>query len=164
MQLSLFCSCLSSQQGLRTPNKAFFHRNPKFLGLDTDNEFWGIWGIISQTSAPILLQWVPCPCFPFFNIQLNPFSNKKDKHPERFFFRKPQTFGLGQTNDWKILGHFGYFRLIYQQPFWYCGFFINQPLFLQKTMPLYPNPLKKYLGVGAEFEPERIRNLVIMCP
>ena len=42
-------------------------------------------------------------------------------------------------------------------------FSINQPLFLQKTKPLYPNP-KTYLGVEVEFGPERIRNLVIVCP
>ena len=35
--------------GLRTPNEAFFHRNPKFL---------------ANLSAPILVLWVPCPCFP----------------------------------------------------------------------------------------------------
>ena len=42
-------------------------------------------------------------------------------------------------------------------------FFINQPLFLQNTTPLYPNI---YLGLGFEFEfgPQRIRNLAIMCP
>ena len=42
-------------------------------------------------------------------------------------------------------------------------FNINQSLFLQKTKPLYPNP-NKYLGAGVEFWPERIRNLVIVCP
>ena len=42
------------------------------------------------------------------------------------------------------------YQSIYQHPFWYYDlsmFFINQPLFLQKTKPLYPNP--KYLfGIG----------------
>jgi hypothetical protein len=42
-----------------------------------------------------------------------------------------------------------YFRPIYQHPFWCSAasslsmFSINQPLFLQKTKPLYPNP--KYI-------------------
>ena len=38
-------------------------------------------------------------------------------------------------------------------------FFINQPLFLQKTKPLY---LNNYLGLGFEFGPQRIRDLVIV--
>ena len=33
---------------LRTPNEAFCHRNPKLL---------------ANLSAPILVLWVPCPCF-----------------------------------------------------------------------------------------------------
>jgi hypothetical protein len=42
-------------------------------------------------------------------------------------------------------------------------FSINQPLFLQKTKPLYQNP--KYLfGIGFEFEPQRIRDLAIVFP
>ena len=47
------------------------------------------------------------------------------------------------------LGQLGYLQPIYQHPFLYneslvnVFFFINQPLFLQKTKPLYPNP--KYL-------------------
>ena len=51
-----------------------------------------------------------------------------------------------------ILGHLGYFWPIYQHPFWYCEslvhvFHFGQPLFLQKTKPLYQNP--KYLfGIG----------------
>ena len=44
-------------------------------------------------------------------------------------------------------------------------FSINQPLFLQKTKPLYPNP-NIYLGLGFEFEYtlQRIRDLAIVCP
>ena len=43
-----------------------------------------------------------------------------------------------------ILEHLGYFRSIYQHPFWYLSMFsINQPFFLQKTKLLYPNT--KYL-------------------
>ena len=37
-------------------------------------------------------------------------------------------------------------------------FSINQPLFLQKTKPLYPAP-NIYLGLGFEFWPQRIRDL-----
>ena len=40
-------------------------------------------------------------------------------------------------------------------------FSINQPLFLQKYKPLYPNI---YLGLGFEFGPQRIRDLAIVCP
>ena len=90
-------------------------------------------------------------------------------HSERVFFPKIPNFGLGQTN-WSLTfwGIWGIFCWTNSTHFGIVGslsmFSINQPLFLQKTMPLYPNPPKKYLGVGAEFEPERIRNLVIMCP
>ena len=68
---------------------------------------------------------------------------------EVFFLSKSQIFGLGQTiwadkfwGIWGILGrfistHFGTLTM----------FSINQPLILQKTKPLYPNP--KYLfGIG----------------
>ena len=44
-------------------------------------------------------------------------------------------------------------------------FSIIQPLFLQKTKPLNPNP--KYLfGIGIEFEfgPQRIMDLAFVCP
>ena len=36
---------------LRTPNEAFFHRNPKTFGLGQTiwpDKFWGIWGIFGQ--------------------------------------------------------------------------------------------------------------------
>ena len=39
----------------------------------------------------------------------------------------------------KTLGHLEYFRQNYQHPFWYSESII-QPLFLQKTKPLYPHP------------------------
>ena len=56
--------------GLRTPNEAFFHWNPELLGLGRQigqiNS--GAFGVFSaELSAPILVQWVPCPCFPLFN-------------------------------------------------------------------------------------------------
>ena len=34
----------SFSHGLRTPNEAFFHQNPKLWA----DKFWGIWGIIKQ--------------------------------------------------------------------------------------------------------------------
>ena len=59
---------------------------------------------------------------------------------EAFFHRNPKLLGFGRQ--------FG------QSPF-------NQPLFLQKTKPLYPNI---YLGFEFEFGPQTIRNLAIVCP
>jgi hypothetical protein len=68
---------------------------------------------------------------------------------EAFFSWISGTFGLGQTNwadkFWGIFGqtistHFGTASSL-------SMFFIIQPLFLQKTKPLYPHP--KYLfGIG----------------
>ena len=69
--------------------------------------------------------------------------------PERAFFQKPQTFRLGQTNwvdkFWGIFGqtisiHFGIVSPL-------SMFSIIQPLFLQKTKPLYPHPKHLY-GIG----------------
>ena len=59
------------------------------------------------------------------------------------FSSKSQAFGLGQT-IWGNLGIFGWFISTYfgtVSPL--SVFSINQPVFLQKTKPLYPNP--KYL-------------------
>ena len=71
---------------------------------------------------------------------------------QRDFFWKSQTFGLGQTN-WakKFGGIWGIFSRIISTHFGTVSplsmFSTNQPLFLQKTKPLYPNP--KYLfGIG----------------
>jgi hypothetical protein len=80
-------------------------------------------------------------------------GQRHDGHPERAFFRKFQTFGLGQTNwaekDGGIWGIFGQFISTHFHTVSRLSmFFINQPLFLQKTNPLYPNP--KYLfGSGS---------------
>ena len=67
-----------------------------------------------------------------------------------------ESFSKKILNFWAsvdILGHLGYFWPIYQHPAHYgtvspmSMFSINQPLFLQNTKPLYPNP--KYLfGIG----------------
>ena len=56
--------------GIRTPNEAFFHRNPKLLGFGRQIGLinFGAFVVFSaKLSAPILVQWVPCPCFPLFN-------------------------------------------------------------------------------------------------
>ena len=58
---------------LRTPNEAFFHWNPELLGLGRQigqiNS--GSFGVFSaKLSAPMLAQWVLCPCFPLFNHYL----------------------------------------------------------------------------------------------
>ena len=62
--------------GLRTPNEAFFHWNPKLLGLGRQigQINFGAFGVFSaELSVPILVQWVPCPqiipcpCFLLFS-------------------------------------------------------------------------------------------------
>ena len=55
---------------LRTPNETFFHWNRELLGLGRQigqiNS--GAFGVFSaKLWAPILVQWVPYPCFPLFN-------------------------------------------------------------------------------------------------
>ena len=75
------------------------------------------------------------------NAQLSPFSSKY------------QTFGLGQTiwadKFWSIVGIFGQFIGTHFGTVSPLSMFsINQPLTIQKTKPLYPNP--KYLfGIGS---------------
>jgi hypothetical protein len=74
-------------------------------------------------------------------------------HPKRAFFRKSQTFGLGQTNwaenFWGIWGIFGQFISTHFGTVGSLSMFsINQPLFLQRTKPLYPNP-KHLFGSGS---------------
>ena len=47
-----------------------FHRNPKLLGLGRQlgQLNFRAYGVFSaDLSAPIFVQWVPCPFFPFFN-------------------------------------------------------------------------------------------------
>ena len=57
-------------------NEAFFHWNPENLGLGRQigqiNS--GAFGVFStKLSAPILVQWVPCPCF----LLVNQYFHKK---------------------------------------------------------------------------------------
>ena len=68
---------------------------------------------------------------------------------EAFFSSKSQSCGLGQTiwadKFWGIFEQFISTQFGTVSPL--SMFSINQPLFLQKTKPLYPNP--KYLfGIG----------------
>ena len=56
--------------GLWTPNETFFHWKPELLGLgrqigQINSGAFGLF--LAKLSAPILVQWVPCPCFPLFN-------------------------------------------------------------------------------------------------
>ena len=50
--------------------EAFFHQNPKLLGLGrqfrqiNSGSFW-VFSV--DLSGPILVQWIPCPCFPLIN-------------------------------------------------------------------------------------------------
>ena len=60
----------ATKHGLRTPKEAFFHRNPKLLGLGRQlvQINFGAFGVFSaDLSAPILVLWVLCPCFPLIN-------------------------------------------------------------------------------------------------
>ena len=61
---------LRHAHGLRTPNEAFFHRNPELLGLCRQFGQLILWhfGVFSaDLSAPILVLLVFCPCFPLIN-------------------------------------------------------------------------------------------------
>ena len=79
---------------------------------------------------------------------------------EAFFSLKSQT-----------LGHLGYFLSNYQHPFWYCEslvtvFHYSTIISTQNNKPLpfdihIPNI---YLGLGFEFESQRIRVLSFVCP
>ena len=73
-------------------------------------------------------------------------------HPMKPFSSKSQTFGLGQTiwadKFWGIWSIFGQFIITHfgtMSPL--SMFSINEPLFLQRTKPLYPN-LKYLFGIG----------------
>jgi hypothetical protein len=82
---------------------------------------------------------------------------------------KSRTFGLAQTNwadkFWGIWDIFGQTISSFGTMSPLSMFYNIQPLFLQKTNPLYPHPLLFiYLGLGFEFGPQRIRDLAIVCP
>ena len=50
-----------------TPNEAFFHQNPKLLGLGKQFGQINFGEFSNNLSAPILILWVRCPCFPLIN-------------------------------------------------------------------------------------------------
>ena len=80
------------------------------------------------------------------------------------FLIEIQKFRAWADKFWGIWGIFGQFISTHFGTVTPLSMFsINQPLFLQKTKPLYPN-LKYYLGLGFEFVPQRIRNLAFVCP
>ena len=60
-----------------TDYEAFFHRNSKLLGLGRQFgqiHFGAFGGISANLSAPILVLWVPCPCF---LLIINHYFHKK---------------------------------------------------------------------------------------
>ena len=68
--LSTYLIIITYWHGLRTPNEAFFHQNPKVMGLGrqfVQINFPAFGAFSADLSAPILVQWVPCPCFPLIN-------------------------------------------------------------------------------------------------
>jgi hypothetical protein len=85
-------------------------------------------------------------------LTLNCGLTTKYGYPERAFFQKSWTFGLGQTFWAKIWGIWGIFGMTISTYFGTVSslsmFSIIQPLFLQKTKSLYPTP--KYL-FGSEY-------------
>ena len=81
-----------------------------------------------------------------------------------FFIKIPNFWTLADKLGRKILLHLAYFWQKYQHPFWYSQSLVHiQPLFVQKTKPLYPHP-NIYLGLGFEFGPQRIKGLAFVCP
>ena len=85
-------------------------------------------------------------------------ESERTTDTQRAFFRKSQTFGLGQTNRAQhFLGIWGIFSRIISNHF---GF----PLFnhyFYKKLSLYIH-ITKYL-LGFEFGPQRIRDLAFVC-
>ena len=85
-----------TDEGLRTPNETFSHRNPKLLGLDRQfgQVNFGVFGVfLANLSAPILVLWVLGPRFPSIN---------------HYFYKKLVFISQSQTFiwDWDLnLGH-----------------------------------------------------------
>ena len=79
-------------------------------------------------------------------------SRTTDTQIEVFFSKILYFWVWADKLGRKCLVHLGYFQPIYQHPFWYM-FSINQPLFLQKTKPLYPSIC---FDLGFEFGMQRI--------
>ena len=87
--------------GLRMPNEAFFHRNPKLFGLSRQFgqiNFGSFGASSSDLSAPILVLWVPCPYFPL----INHYFYKKLSH----YIQIPNIhLGLGFEFGSQIISH-----------------------------------------------------------
>ena len=67
----------------RMPNEAFFPLKSRTFGLAQTNS--GAFGIFSaELSATILVQWVPCPCFPLLNI-MSTKTKPLYPHPKYLF-------------------------------------------------------------------------------
>ena len=80
------------------------------------------------------------------------------------FFIEIQNFWAWADKFWSNCGIFGHFISSHFGTVSPLSMFsIIQPLFLQRTKPLYPNP-KYFLGLGFEFGPQMIRDLAIVCP
>ena len=86
--IDLLWLVISCHHGLRTPYEAFFHWNQELLDLPRKNwagKIWGFGVFLAELSAPILVQWVPCPCFSLFN---------------HYFYKKTKTFYIHIPNSY----------------------------------------------------------------
>ena len=85
----VFLCLFKLTHGLWLPNEAFFCRNPKLLGWGRQFRQinFGSFGVFSAPSAPILVQWVPCPCFPLIN---------------HYFYKKPSLYIQIFIWDWYL--------------------------------------------------------------
>ena len=80
------------------------------------------------------------------------------KYTDYGFHRNPKLLGLGTQFGQMFKGIWGIFGRFISTHFGTVFHNTNQPVFLQKTKPLY-----KYLGLGFEFGPQRIKDLAIVC-
>ena len=125
---------------------------------------WSFWGILTIQSTcssyyidVSLLHWA---CV-LYHLSFRPRIMDAQLS---LFSLKSRTFGLGQTS-WadKFWGIWGIFRQTISTHLGKVSplslFSIIQPLFLQKTKPLYPHP-KYWFGIGIWW----IWDLVFVCP
>ena len=66
------------------------------------------------------------------------------------------------------MGHLGYFQSNYQHPFWYSESLVHvfhySTIISKKKLSLYIHIPNIYLGLGFEFGPQIICDLVFACP
>ena len=100
-------SLLGSYHGLWLPNKAFFHRNSKHLGLgrqfgQINFEAFGVF--LANLSAPILVQCsrVLCPCFPLINHYFYKDLGLLFQKIPNIYFRLGFKSGLRRIRDLTI--------------------------------------------------------------